>query len=51
MKNKQPPKINYYNTPNEKRRSGDLYVNLMSSLMMKKVIKKIRKDDFKKRKI
>ena len=42
MKNKIQ-KINYYNTYQLRRQRGKLYVNLMTSLTMPKIYKKIRK--------
>jgi len=42
-KKKQTQKINFFDTPQLRRQRGNLYVNLMSSLMMKKVLKKVKK--------
>jgi len=36
-------KINYFDTPQLRRQRGELYVNLMTSLVMPKVIKHIKK--------
>jgi len=36
-------KINYYNTPNERRRSGNLYVDFMTNILgLKKIFKHIK---------
>ena len=36
-------KINYFDTPQLRRQRGELYVNLMTSLVTTKVIKHIKK--------